>query len=129
MPDSSRLNGIIERPLPTVDATSQTQSYLITLSGDKMIPENLVAKVILIKSTKQDAMAVPKEAILTDETQSVFWVMKLLNDTTAVKIIIQKGIEASNKVEILSPKFSETDKFLLTGNFGLTDTSRVYLSK
>jgi biotin carboxyl carrier protein len=129
LPDSSKLNGTIERPMPVVDAASQTQSYLISVNESKMIPENLVAKVILIKSSKQNVMAVPKQALLTDETQSSFWIMKLLNDTTAVKIIVQKGIEANDKVEILSPPFSETDKILLTGNFGLPDTAKVYISK
>ena len=129
LPDSSILDGTIEKPLPTVDAASQTQSYVISVNCQKMIPENLVAKAILIKSTKPNAITIPNEAVLTDETQGLFWVMKLLNDTIAVKIVIQKGIEAGNKVEIVSPKFSETDRILISGNYGLPDTALVMIKK
>jgi multidrug efflux pump subunit AcrA (membrane-fusion protein) len=129
LPDSSRLNGTIEKPMPSVDSASQTQSYLIAVNNDKMIPENLVAKVLLVKSSKQNATSVPKAALLTDETQSSFWVMKLLNDSIAVKVPVQKGIETSDKAEILSPSFSDADKILLTGNYGLPDTVKVQITK
>lgn len=129
LPDSSKLNGIIEKSLPTVDATSQTQNYVITTNNNSMIPENLVAKVLLVKSSKQNVTAIPKEAILSNETQNKFWVMKLLNDSTAIKVSVQKGIESDNKVEILSPLFTESDRILITGNYGLSDTANVFLSK
>lgn len=129
LPDSSKLNGIIEKSLPTVDATSQTQNYVITTNNNSMIPENLVAKVLLVKSSKQNVTAIPKEAILSNETQNKFWVMKLLNDSTAIKVSVQKGIESDDKVEILSPLFTESDRILITGNYGLSDTANVFLSK
>lgn len=129
LPDSSKLNGTIVKPMPSVDAASQTQSYLISVNNNKMIPENLIAKVLLVKTSKQNATSIPKEALLTDEIQSNFWVMKLLNDSTAIKISIQKGIETNDKVEILSPQFSDADKILISGNFGLPDTAKVQLAK
>ncbi len=129
LPDSSKLNGTIEKPLPTMDAASQTQSYLIKINSAKMIPENLLAKVLLVKSSRQNATTIPKQALLTDETQSSWWVMKLLDDTTAIKIRVTKGIESNDKVEILAPSFSDTDKILITGNYGLPDTAKVYIIK
>ena len=129
LPDSSMLDGTIEKSMPTVDAASQTQSYLISVNSQKMIPENLVAKAILVKSTTLNAMTIPKEAVLTDEMQGRFWVMKLLNDSIAVKIIIQKGIESGNRVEVVSPKFNESDRILISGNYGLPDTALVMIKK
>ena len=67
----------------------------------------------------------PKGAVLANETQSEFWVMKLINDTMAVKVDIKKGLENSEKVEITSPSFLKTDRFLMTGNYGLPDTAIV----
>jgi multidrug efflux pump subunit AcrA (membrane-fusion protein) len=125
LPDASRLTGTIVKSMPSMDSVSQTQSYLISVNSDKMIPENLVAKVLFVKNSKQNASSVPKEALLTDETQSSFWVMKLLNDSTAAKVFVQKGIESNDKVEILSPVFSNADRILLTGNYGLPDTAHV----
>ena len=53
LPDSTTMNGVIEKPLPIVDVVSQTQNYLISVNTSSMIPENLIAKVLLIKSSKQ----------------------------------------------------------------------------
>ena len=115
--------------MPTVDAVSQTQSYLISVRSNKMIPENLVAKVLLVKSSKQNATSIPKQALLTNETQSNFWVMKLMNDSTAIKVFVQKGIETSDKVEILTPLFTNEDRILISGNYGLPDTATIQIIK
>src|SRR5271154_5126146 len=96
LPDGTLLNGYIDAALPTVDAVSQTQSYVIKVNTDKQIPENLIAKVSLVKKAKQNTVSVPKSAVLTDETQSSFWIMKLIDSTTAVKVPVQKGIETNS---------------------------------
>jgi hypothetical protein len=61
--------------------------------------------------------------------QSNFWVMKLIDSTTAVKVPVQKGIESGNRVEILSPKFSPSDMILTSGNYGLPDTAKVIVQQ
>ena len=129
LPDSTQLNGTINGFLPSVDPASQTQQVIIAVNTDKMIPENLVATVRLIKATKPHAITLPRQAILTDEIQSNFWVMKMLDSTTAVKVSIQKGIESAGKVEILSPKFSASDWILISGNYGLPDTAQVIVQR
>ncbi len=129
LPDSSILQGILEKPMPTVDAAAQTQNYIISVNTSRLIPENLLAKVIFVKSSKQNVQTLPKEAILTDETQNNFWVMKLLNDTTAIKITIRKGIETNENVEILEPQFSGKDLILVSGNYGLPDTAKIHVVK
>jgi uncharacterized NAD(P)/FAD-binding protein YdhS len=65
---------------------------------------------------------------LSNETLSEFWVMKMIDDTTAVKVPVKKGIETGDRVEILSPDFSPEDKILLSGNYGLADTALVTAS-
>lgn len=125
LPDGTILNGTIENALPTVDAVSQTQNYIIKVNTNKQIPENLIAKVSLLKNKKSNTVSVPKAAVLTDESQSSFWIMKLTDSTTAVKTIIKKGMETGSQVEILSPVLSANDKVLITGNYGLPDTAKV----
>ncbi len=129
LPDGTVLNGYIDAALPTVDAVSQTQNYVIKVNTDKQIPENLIAKVSLIKKIKSNAVSVPKSAVLTDETQSQFWIMKMIDSTTAVKLQVKKGMETGDKVEILSPPLSPNDIILLTGNYGLSDTAKVSIQK
>jgi hypothetical protein len=51
--------------------------------------------------------------------------MKLINDSTAIKISVSKGFENNDEVEITEPVFEISDRILLTGNYGLPDTARV----
>jgi len=55
-------------------------------------------------------------------------VMKLINDSIAVKVSIKKGIELADIVEILQPAFEPSDRILLTGNYGLPDTAKVMIT-
>jgi multidrug efflux pump subunit AcrA (membrane-fusion protein) len=111
--------------MPSVDTVAQTQGVVLKLNSGQQIPENLVAKARIVKSQKTNSISLPKTAILSNETQTEFWVMKLINPTTAIRVPVKKGIETGNKVEILSPKFSAQDKFVVTGNYGLADTAKV----
>jgi multidrug efflux pump subunit AcrA (membrane-fusion protein) len=125
LPDGTKLNGTIGPVMPTVDSASQTQSVVIRIASSSAIPENLIAKVQIVKTAKASAQSLPKAALLTDETESDFWVMKLIDSATAVKVPVKKGIETKDKVEILTPQFTKDDKILVTGNYGLPDTAKV----
>jgi multidrug efflux pump subunit AcrA (membrane-fusion protein) len=105
------------------------ESYMIKPLTYSPIPENLLATVSIIKSRKENTIVLPKEAILSNETQTDYWIMKLINDTTAIKTPVQTGIQDKHKVEILSPDLTPTDKILITGNYGLPDTAIVQIIK
>jgi hypothetical protein len=87
-----------------------------------------MAKVSLVKETKQNATTLPKEAVLSNEEQTEFWVMHLINDSIAVKTNIKKGIE-SDKIEILEPMLNDSDRIILTGNYGLSDTAKISITE
>lgn len=125
LPDGEKIPGQVSSLMPTVEAVSQTQDIVIKVNSIHTIPENLVAKVRIPKVIRNNAISLPKAAVLSDETQTNFWVMKMTDSVTAVKIPVKKGIEAAGRIEILSPVFSAADKILLSGNYGLPDTARV----
>ena len=125
LPDGSKLSGTASSSMPTVDTVSQTQSIVLKINSNKPIPENLVAKARIVKAAHSNTISLPKTAILSNETQTEFWVMKLINPSTAVKVAVTKGIEAGDRVEIVSPKFSLQDKIVVTGNYGLADTAKI----
>ncbi len=127
LPDKSVMSGVVDSKLSAMDAGSQTESFIVKASGAVNLPENLIARIRLLKTIKRDAAVLPEEAILTDETEENFWVMKMINDSTAVKVPVTKGMQASGKVEILAPHFLQTDRILLTGNYALPDTARVQI--
>jgi multidrug efflux pump subunit AcrA (membrane-fusion protein) len=125
LPDSTHLKGIVASLMPTLDSTSQTQRVLIKVTPGMSIPENLIAKVRILKSQKTNVISLPKQAVLSDESQTNFWVMKMIDSVRAVKVPVIKGVEADGRVEIVRPQFTSSDKILLTGNYGLPDTARV----
>jgi multidrug efflux pump subunit AcrA (membrane-fusion protein) len=129
LPDSTRLNGVVANIMPTVDSVSQTQNMLIKVQSTRDIPQNLIAKVRIVKSQRDNAISLPKQAVLADESQTSFWVMKMIDSVTAVKVPIVKGMETADRVEILRPQFTTSDRILLTGNYGLADTARVKIVK
>ncbi|MFB0494360.1 multidrug efflux pump subunit AcrA (membrane-fusion protein) [Mucilaginibacter sp. OAE612] len=125
LPGGEKLTAQVSSSMPAVDSLSQTQGIVLKVNSANPIPENLVAKARIIKSIRPHTLSLPKSAILSNETQTEFWVMKLINPTTAVKTAITKGIEAGGRVEILTPRFSANDKIVVTGNYGLADTAKV----
>jgi len=130
LPDGKILKGSVLRAMPTVDPVSQTQNIVIKVdNNDGAIPENLVAKVRLVTSSKARAVSVPRGAVLADETQENFWIMKAVGDTMAVKVPVTKGIENADRIEILSPVLSPGDTLLETGNYGLPDSARIAIQK
>jgi hypothetical protein len=92
------------------------------------IPENLIGTIRFSK-TSAYGLSVPKMAVVSDETQSSFWVMKLINDTTAVKTDITKGVETDKYIQIKSGNLTTKDRVIVSGNFGLSDTATVKIQK
>ncbi|MBC7641995.1 MAG: HlyD family efflux transporter periplasmic adaptor subunit [Flavobacterium sp.] len=129
LPDETTRKAIVKDYMSTVDAASQTQNIVLKVSGKQDIPENLIVKVRINKSTSTKSISLPKLAVLSDETETHFWIMKMINSNTAVKVPIIKGIENDKKVEILEPILSVNDKILLTGNYGVSDTIKVKVIK
>ncbi|MFV8393265.1 efflux RND transporter periplasmic adaptor subunit [Flavobacterium sp. LB2P6] len=129
LPDSTLVKAKVQKYMPTVDATSQTQSVILKVIGKHDIPENLIVKVRINKSSNLKTVSLPKAAVLSNETETDFWIMKLINNNTAIKIPIKKGVETQDKVEILSPVLTPEDKILLSGNYGVADTIKVKVIK
>lgn len=129
LPDATTRQAVVDKFLPTVDAASQTQNVVLKINGKQDIPENLIVKVRIKKTANVKAVSLPKAAILSDETETNFWIMKLIDNNTAVKTPIKKGIEIDGKIEVLSPVLTYKDKILLTGNYGVADTIKVRIVK
>jgi hypothetical protein len=113
LPDGRMEVATIKKVIPSVDPISQTQTFLLQLD----------------RYTIKNALVLPRRSIMSNETQNEFWIMKLINDTTAIRISINKGIENDSLVQISSPAFSLTDPIVLEGAYGLADTARISISK
>ncbi len=127
--DNSKVRGYITGKLPEMDMLSQTIRYIVKPSSMGNLPGNLIARISLIKSENSRAVILPKNAVLSNETQTEFWIMKVINDSTAVKVIVSKGFENNDEVEITDPHLLPSERIILTGNYGLPDTARITIVK
>lgn len=125
LPDNSIHPATFTTPLTTMNALAQTQTILAKSNDRVFLPENLIVKVLVDKNTDRPQQVLPKKCVLSDEMLEKFWVMELVNDTTAVRVDIMIGNKNRESVEIISPTFKSGAKFLISGNYGLPDTASV----
>jgi multidrug efflux pump subunit AcrA (membrane-fusion protein) len=129
LPDGTRLTGTIETVFPNVDSLTQTQGVTIRVNPTHPIPQNLIAKVHILRNSKKQTQTIARPALLSNDAQTSFWVMKMIDSTTAVKVPVVTGMEFPDRIEILEPVFKRSDRILISGNYGLADTAKVSIVK
>lgn len=129
LPDGKYIDGTISKKIPSVDPVTQTQTFLIDIPKGTSLPENLNLIVKIPMKEFKNTTTLPKSAIMSSDVLDEFWIMKLINDTTAVKINIEKGIEDNNLIQIISPKLHKEDRIVIVGAYGLPDTAIVKVGK
>ncbi len=125
LPDNSEIMSSVKSVLPAMSGASQTLRLVLQPRRVPDLPENLVVRVKILRSFKHDAVILPKSCILNDEVMKEFWVMKLINDTMAVKIPVETGLTGNDSIEVVFPVLNVTDRILSSGNYGLGDTAIV----
>lgn len=130
LPDGSQIAATAHLPLASVSAGSQTEQVTAT-AKTAFLPEGLRAKAIFSASakTEDNAMLLPKSAVLSNETLTQHWVMKLAADSTAVKTSVRVERSSSAQIEIVSDSLSPKDNIILTGGYGLEEGSKVTVMK
>jgi hypothetical protein len=128
LPDGKKVPAAILKIIPSVDPVAQTQTFLLELRGAAFLPENLNVNARLPLKTARGAVVVPRSAIMSDETMSSFWIMKMIDESTAIRVDINKGIEADSLVQVLEPGLQMSDAIICEGAYGLPDTARVAIA-
>lgn len=127
--EDTKFEGTVSQILPTIDEANQTQQILIRPHTNKRLPENLNLSVEIIKTRHIKGCLIPRDAIMTNETQTVFWVMKIVDNKLAIKVPVLKGIENDNEVEVLSSGLTDSDLVITEGAYGLNDSTVVKIEK
>jgi hypothetical protein len=77
---------------------------------------------------KLNTLCLPLDAIQTNETQTEFWVMKLVNDSLAVRVPVTVGLQNDSLKEVITG-VTIHDRIITQGAYGLGDSSLVGISK
>jgi hypothetical protein len=125
LPDNSKHPAVFTTPLAAMNVGAQTQSILARTADPLILPEGLIAKVLVSKGGENNSQVLPKASVLSDEMMQHFWIMKLINDSTAIKVPVVVGNKNKAEIEIVSPQFTANDHILSNGNYGLSDTALV----
>jgi biotin carboxyl carrier protein/small nuclear ribonucleoprotein (snRNP)-like protein len=62
------IKGIISSNLAQMNMASQTENFILRPQTTDLLPENLIARIKLVKSSKTNATVLPKSAVLSNET-------------------------------------------------------------
>lgn len=125
LPDKSKYKASFIRSLSVMNVLSQTQIILAKSRKDLLLPENMIVQINVAYGRKNKMQTLPRSCVLSDEMRRSFWVMKMVNDSMALKIPVQIGNKNKTNIEILSPQFSLSDKIISVGNYGLSDSALV----
>ena len=64
LPDGEKIDGKVTSFMPGVDTAAQTQGVVLKINDNNQIPENLVAKARVVRTSKQNTASLPKSAVL-----------------------------------------------------------------
>lgn len=129
LPNGQRIGGRIARTLAMADSLSQTERFVVKPDRPMVLPARLQLAITFMDQQHNNAQSLPKEAVLANELQTDFWVMKVVNDTTAIKVPVNIGLQRETRIEILSPRFSPKDRFVSKGGYGLADTASIKINR
>ena len=86
LPDGKRLRATVQATLATMDEVSQSEEIVATAADAPFLPEGMNVKAVFRSgSTPDSALLPPHSAVQRDETLTSYWVMKLIDDSTAIK--------------------------------------------
>ena len=130
LPDGTRLTATVHAPLVTMNTVSQSER-VIARAKAPFLPEGMNVKAVFTESgsSSDKGMILPKSAVQSDETLTEHWVMKLADDSTAVKVPVEVGNSNASEIEIKSTALLPQDRIILTGGYGLEDGAKVIVTK
>jgi multidrug efflux pump subunit AcrA (membrane-fusion protein) len=125
LPNGKTLDATITDVLPTVDAVSQSQTFLIDLPDAEDLPENLNVQVKLIQKESSDALTIPKQALQTNELLTEFWVMRIVNDSLAHKVSVLPKLKNDSLIQVQSDILKLNDLIIMEGAYQMQDSTIV----
>lgn len=128
LPNGENIPATISDVMPTIDVQSQSQTFLIDLPKSEL-PENLNVEVRFIKNESMNALTVPKQALQTNELLTAYWVMKIVNDSLAIKTAVVPQLRNDSIVQIQSEKIHLNDLVILDGAYQMQDSTLVKFEK
>lgn len=114
----------ISGSLPIMDPIPQSHIFLIALPKEPL-PENLNVQVRILDRERKGAKALPVNAVQSNELMTDYWVMKVVNDTLAVKQNVALGLKTDTLIEVISDALQVGDKVVTEGAYQMQDSTLI----
>lgn len=124
IPNQNSIDAKITGRMPVIDSVNQTQAFLIALP-DQQLPERLNVNVRTVLKQDSTALSVPHEALQTNELMTEFWIMKVFNDTLAIKEKVTPLLQNDSVVQINSGNVKLGDRVVTEGSYQMQDSTKV----
>ena len=122
------ITGKITSKLPTINPLAQSQVFLISLPVANL-PEHLNVQVKTIYKEDVTAMTIPKTALQTNELLSDFWVLKIVNDSIAIKQKVMPLLRNDSIIQVKSESLKINDLVITEGGYQMQDSTIVTFKK
>lgn len=129
LPGGQKTEGHVIGQWPSATGQNQTQPFIVKPLKTINLSENINLSVQFKTGELTNALLIPKNALQGNEMQTSFWVVKLVNDTTCIKIPVTKGLETDSLVQLVNSGLSNKDRLVSEGGYGLPDTATVRIIK
>jgi multidrug efflux pump subunit AcrA (membrane-fusion protein) len=117
------LVGRVSLVSPQVDAKNGTVMVGIDLPESAVLRPGLSVRIRIIAEEHKDALAVPREALVTDENGDS--VISLVEGDRATHKTVKPGLEENGLIEVIADGIKDGDTVVTGGAFGLPQASRV----
>jgi RND family efflux transporter MFP subunit len=114
--------GIVKTLSPVANA--QTKGYPVKIeiiNGDRKLRPGMFAEIQLVTKEKDNALIVPKDALITRGADKILYVIK--GDTVEERLV-QTGIESEDQVEIVKG-LNTGEQYVTEGQQSLSDKAKV----
>ncbi|MBN2616403.1 MAG: HlyD family efflux transporter periplasmic adaptor subunit [Bacteroidales bacterium] len=129
IPGKGSIHSSFGKKLFFADSTTQTQPFVVKLPSSLLLSAGINLRVQYKTGEIKNGLFIPRSALLSDEEETEFWVMKIDHGTTAVKVPVTIGWQGNKIVQILSGNLTQNDRIITEGAYGLPDGTKVQITK
>lgn len=129
IPGKKPVNTFFKRQLFMADTVTQTQPFIVPLPSNLHLSEGMNLQVSFKEKEIKNGIFVPRDAVLSNEEETSFWLMKMVNNSMAVKVPVTVGWQGEKSIQILTGNIKPSDRIVTQGAYGLPDSTTVKIVK
>jgi len=129
IPGKKPVNTFFKRQLFSADSITQTQPFIVPLPSNLQLSKGMNLRVRFKEKEIHDGIFVPRVAVLSNEEETSFWVIKVVNNSIVRKVPVTIGWEGKNSIQVISGDIKPSDEIVTQGAYGLPDNTRVKIIK